>query len=947
MSDNFFIKNKTAIIVTALAVTSAVGAFYYYNQQQQQQQGQQGKQGKQQKQGGSQSTASSKGAKKSEDFVEPSSSSSSSSKNKKKKRKNKASSISPEPELVADEQSINYPVDSKGLPKLTQETIDKLSESEKENWAKQLKEDGNKEFKNKEYSRAIAFYSAALQVKKDPIYYSNRSACYAALDDHENVIKDTTEAIKLKNDYTKCILRRATSYEQLEKYEDAMFDLTALTIYGGFSNKSVEQVLERVLRKHSIRIVDAKEKKLVLPSAATIGSFFGAFADETGLENIKESSQVGEKFLYDALVKIQGNTRDGYEEADTLINQAVAALSQDDTKKDSLAIALEYSAAFHFLKNDSATATELINKAIALKPRPRAYVFRALINADKSSYEEALRDFKLAEDLDATSPDIFYHLGQLYYLTGDLPNAEVNFQKAKKLHPDNVYAYIQLACIAYKNGKAEEAYEKFTEAKLKFPISPEIPNYYGEILADNGNIEGALKQFEISARLQEKLDRFSVGALPLINQATVISRESLEKIPEAEELLIKACELDPKSELARISLAQIKLQKEEVDEAIELFEESCDLARSIEEKIQAISFAEASKMQKRIKSDPVLTAKINELMRQSDSLQLQLDLTYVTPQLIVSSGPTTTYIESWYRYPLSDLLQYLNYKHPEHWHLYNFRGEDSGYLNSDVDFHVSHFPFPDHYPPTLDIIWDATNDIDDFVSASEENVAVLHCKAGKGRSGTICCAYLMLLGFRNGELVNVDDIIELYTSKRMRAFGGLGVSILSQQRYLIYWGEFLENESTRVKYSNWKKKKSMSSSSSSSLIDKIVFRKCYRDNFDVYVSNYVVVQEQSRRNTIVEQVFASNTFYEFQFVQVGEEDIEYRFQNPIEVKEDVMIEMGRFCYLWFNIYFELAKNTACKEKRCITFKWKDVDGFKGTRQKGKKLFESIELYLID
>lgn len=34
MSDNFFIKNKTAIIVTALTAFSAAGAYYYYTQQQ-------------------------------------------------------------------------------------------------------------------------------------------------------------------------------------------------------------------------------------------------------------------------------------------------------------------------------------------------------------------------------------------------------------------------------------------------------------------------------------------------------------------------------------------------------------------------------------------------------------------------------------------------------------------------------------------------------------------------------------------------------------------------------------------------------------------------------------------------------------------------------------------------------------------------------------------------
>lgn len=601
MSDNFFIKNKTAIIVTALAVSSAVGAYWFYNQLQ--------------------ATSSSSGSK---DLGSDSTTTGSSSSKKNKKKKKSKNSSSPDPETPSSgnnhKKSPKYPVNSQGLPEITSDVVNRLSEQEKEEWAVQLKEDGNTEFKNKQYEAAIAYYTAALQLKEDPIYYSNRSACYAALEDHENVIKDTTAAIKLKPDYTKCILRRATSYEILERYEDAMFDLTALTIYGGFSNKSVEQILERVLRKHSIKIVDQKEKVLALPSAATIGSFFGAFADESQLTDVDENSQGGGKFLYDAFAKIKGNARDGYEEADTLINQAVSALEEDASKKDTYAIALEYASAFQFLKNDPTTAADLINKSLSIQPRPRAYVFRALINADKSSYDEALKDFKLAEKLDPNSPDIYYHLGQLHYLTGDLTNAEVNFKKAKSLNPDNVYAYIQLACIAYKNGQQDDANEKFTEAKLKFPTSPEIPNYYGEILADKGDVDSALRQFDISARLQEKLDRFSVGALPLINKATVISRESLERIDDAESLLTKACELDPKSELARISLAQIKLQKDEVDDAITLFEESCDLARSIEEKIQAISFAEATKMQKRIKNDPILTAKIAELMRQGGAL---------------------------------------------------------------------------------------------------------------------------------------------------------------------------------------------------------------------------------------------------------------------------------------------------------------------------------------
>jgi import receptor subunit TOM70 len=590
-SDSFISKNKVGLAVAAVAGVSAIGAYYLYQKNL------------------STLTSSETATKK---------------KSKKKKKKTKSADESPEETTTAVSDKI-YPVDSKGLPAITQDVIDKLSSEEIDQWALALKEDGNAQFKVKNYDSAIAFYSAALQLKKDAIFYSNRSACYAALDDHENVIKDTTEAIKLKPDYTKCVLRRATSYETVERYEDAMFDLTALTIYGGFSNKSIEQVLERVLRKHSVKIVENAPKDLQLPSAATIGSFFGAFVEETAPEGISEASEGGAKFLFEALQKLNANTPDGYEEADTLINQAVEASNVEELSKESpeagvAAVALEYSAAFKFLKNDPASAASDIEKAIALKPRPRSYVFRALINADKSSYTEALSDFKRAEELDSNCSDIFYHLGQLYYLTGDLPQAEINFNKARELNPKNVYAYIQLACITYKNGSIDEANEKFTEAKLKFATSPEVPNYYGEILADRGEIQSACNQFDIAARLQESLPTFSVGALPLINKATCISRESLERIDEAEELLVKACELDPKSELARISLAQIKLQKEQVDDAIVLFEESSKLARSFEEKVQATSFAEATKMQKRIKNDPILTQKIAEVMRESGAI---------------------------------------------------------------------------------------------------------------------------------------------------------------------------------------------------------------------------------------------------------------------------------------------------------------------------------------
>ena len=109
-----------------------------------------------------------------------------------------------------------------------------------------------------------------------------------------------------------------------------------------------------------------------------------------------------------------------------------------------------------------------------------------------------------------------------------------------------------------------------------------------------------------------------MGIGPLIGKATILARQSSqdptqldeEKFNAAIKLLTKACELDPRSEQAKIGLAQPKLQMEKIDEAIELFEDSAILARTMDEKLQATTFAEAAKIQKRLRADPIISAKM-------------------------------------------------------------------------------------------------------------------------------------------------------------------------------------------------------------------------------------------------------------------------------------------------------------------------------------------------
>ena len=68
-----------------------------------------------------------------------------------------------------------------------------------------------------------------------------------------------------------------------------------------------------------------------------------------------------------------------------------------------------------------------------------------------------------------------------------------------------------------------------------------------------------------------------------------------------------------------------------------------------------------------------------------------------------------------------------------------------------------------------------------YHETEQKRVIVVHCKAGKGRSGTIACSYLI-----SEEEWTVEDALMRFTARRMRSGFGNGVSIPSQLRWIGY-----------------------------------------------------------------------------------------------------------------------------------------------------------------
>lgn len=160
-----------------------------------------------------------------------------------------------------------------------------------------------------------------------------------------------------------------------------------------------------------------------------------------------------------------------------------------------------------------------------------------------------------------------------------------------------------------------------------------------------------------------------------------------------------------------------------------------------------------------------------------------LDLCYVTDQIIATSGPSGTYPQRAYRNPLDQLVKFLDYKHGEDWAIWEFRAEGTGYPDDQVYGRVWHYPWPDHHPPPFRLVPMIMAGMRNWLNEGEEKkrVVVVHCKAGKGRSGTMACSYLISeCGWKPSEA------LARFTERRMRPGFGQGVSIPSQLRWVGY-----------------------------------------------------------------------------------------------------------------------------------------------------------------
>ncbi|KAK5987555.1 Mitochondrial import receptor subunit tom70 [Cladobotryum mycophilum] len=499
------------------------------------------------------------------------------------------------------------------LPEIDEDSVLLLTSDQRDQYAGRLKAHGNKAYGDKAYNKAIDLYTKAIICKPDPVFYSNRAACYSAMSEWDKVVEDTTAAINMDPEYIKAINRRATAYEHLKLYSEALLDFTASCIIDNFKSESTAQAVERLLKvfaEHKAKEVMASRPPK-LPSPIFVGNYLQSFRPRprpAALEDsVDLSPDTGLGQLQIGLQGLEKKTAEGYEEARLAFEKS---LELGDLAENE-ALAYNLRGTMRTLLGNHAEATEDFDRSIELDPTmTQSYIKRASISLELGEPDKAEAEFVKAIEQDDEDPDVYYHRAQAHFIKGDLASAQKDYQKSIDLDKDFIFSHIQLGVTQYKMGSIASSMATFRRCIKNFPKVPDVYNYYGELLLDQSNYSEAIEKFDTAMEMEKQSKPMSMNVLPLINKALALFQWKAD-FKEAEQLCQKALIIDPECDIAVATMAQLLLQQNNVTEALKYFERAAELARTEGEIVNALSYAEATRTQVKVTEKyPKLAAKL-------------------------------------------------------------------------------------------------------------------------------------------------------------------------------------------------------------------------------------------------------------------------------------------------------------------------------------------------
>ena len=290
---------------------------------------------------------------------------------------------------------------------------------------------------------------------------------------------------------------------------------------------------------------------------------------------------------------------------------------------------------------------------------------------------------------------------------------------------------------------------------------------------------------------------------------------------------------------------------------------------------------------------------------------------------MIAMGFPSEGAEGLYRNPIKEVRRFFNTFHRDKFKIYNLCSEKAydveKLFNPDDEesapARTARFGFDDHNPPPLALILPFCQDLQRWLNEDPEHVASIHCKAGKGRTGTLICAYLVHSG-----RYTADEA--LLTFGQARTANGKGVTIPSQHRYVHYF------EQCRLRDFNITEHTYQISHIRFVTVPAFDGHGC-----DLYFTAHIQTYKEKDENHVSEQI----QIYDYrEFSPIRHFKKEDRFADMecgthgLLVKGDVRIQFydkdsnKKIFHFWFNTAF-VENNYLCFEKAVLDKACKDKE----------------------
>lgn len=470
------------------------------------------------------------------------------------------------------------------------------------------KNEGNAEFKSKNFHAAIKHYTRAIELSLGDesadisAPYCNRAACHLILKNFQDVIDDCTAALEAKPLYEKALNRRAQAYESLGHLRGALHDYTALCILKKFQDQELMQNVDRILKAHghAFAVEHVKQRQPFLPGIYSINVYLESFPSlpeeqlsvQALTDLIVNEPNNGDLYRRRAQANVQIKDFDKVlADADAAVSKLQALMDGDAEDKPAvqqqLLLALELQGAFRHLYGDSAKALESFSAILALNPENiGALLRRSTTLLEQGSVDDALYSLNVALAAAPSNVYTHYHRAQAWLVKENTQEAIEDFTKSVELNPTFPAPYIQLALSALKVKGPQIAQDIFKTAMERFPKDGDVYTYQAQMMLQLQNTS------EMERLLKLGEERNPISPLPNFFRAQIAL--NMNNFEEAFELLLKVIDVDPKFDAAYQQLAQLSLQKKDMPKALEYFQKVIDLARTLDDMSTAFACREAA-----------------------------------------------------------------------------------------------------------------------------------------------------------------------------------------------------------------------------------------------------------------------------------------------------------------------------------------------------------------